>query len=100
MKIPYTESKTGIKVVDSVYLDRVKDVYDQHYLERYYTADETTQTVYEYPLFRDNMHAYEFDEGIQASITKNGIHNATTLTEATKTSMYQNNTDTVALIEN
>lgn len=100
LKIPYTQSKTGIKVVDSTYLDRVKDVYDQHYLERYYTTDETTQTVYEYPLFRDSIHSYEFDEGLQASITKNGIHNATTLTEATKTSIYQNNTDTVTLIEN
>lgn len=100
LKIPYTLGSTGIKIVDSVYLDRVKDVYDQHYPERYYTIDETTQTVYEYPLFRDSMHSYEFDEGIQASITKNGIHNATTLTEAAKTSIYQNNTDTVALIEN
>ena len=100
IEIPYTLGSTGIKVVDSVYLDRVKDVYDQHYLERYYTVDETAQTVYEYPLFRDSMHAYEFDEGLQASITKNGIHNATTLTEATKTSIQQNNTDTVTLIEN
>ena len=47
-----------------------------------------------------NLHAYEFDEGLQASITKTGIHNATTLTEATKTSIQQNNTDTVTLIEN
>ena len=100
IEIPYTLGSTGIKIVDSTYLDRVKDAYDQHYLERYCTTDETTQTVYEYPLFRDSMHAYEFDEGMQASITKNGIHNAITLTEATKTSMYQNNTDTVALIEN
>lgn len=47
-----------------------------------------------------NLHTYEFDEGLQASITKTGIHNATTLTEATKTSIQQNNTDTVTLIEN
>ena len=100
LKIPYTLGSTGIKVVDNAYLSRVQDVYDQHYLERYYTINETTQTVYEYPLFRDSMHTYEFDEGLQASITKTGIHNATTLTEATKTSIQQNNTNTVTLIEN
>lgn len=100
LKVPYTLGLAGIKIVDNTYLSRVQDVYDQHYLERYYTIDETIQTVYEYPLFRDSMHTYEFDEGLQASITKTGIHNATTLTEATKTSIQQNNTDTVTLIEN
>ena len=99
MKIPYTESKTGIKVVDSTYLDRVKDVYDQHYLERYYTADETTQTVYEYPLFRDSMHAYEFDEGFDQSIKKVGVMISPEFTETTDVNMVKGNTKTTKLIE-
>lgn len=99
IEIPYTLGSTGIKIVDSVYLDRVKDVYDQHCLERYYTVDETTQTVYEYPLFRDSMHSYEFDEGFDQSIKKVGVMISPEFTETTDVNMVKGNTKTTKLIE-
>ena len=40
LKIPYTESKTGSKVVDAIYRDRVQDVYEQYGQAIYYTIDE------------------------------------------------------------
>lgn len=39
LKIPYTESKTGSKIVDAVYRDRVEDVYEQYGTAMYYTLD-------------------------------------------------------------
>lgn len=103
LKIPYTLGSTGIKIVDSTYLDRVKDVYDQHYPERYYTIDETTQTVYEVPVNTDkntNFYVYEYDEGLQASIKKTGIANFTDLREVNNTmSIKQNLTEIDSLIE-
>ena len=41
LKIPYTESKTGSKVVDSYYRDRVNDMYNQFGCAPYYTLDES-----------------------------------------------------------
>ena len=43
LKIPYTQSKTGSKIVDGVYRDRVQDVYEQFGTASYYTHDETNQ---------------------------------------------------------
>ena len=43
LKIPYTESKTGSKIVDEVYRDRVIDLYEQEGQAGYYTIDETNQ---------------------------------------------------------
>ena len=43
LKIPYTESKTGSKIVDVAYRDRVQSVYEQYGQAEYYTIDETTQ---------------------------------------------------------
>ena len=43
LKIPYTQSKTGSKVVDSIYRDRVQDLYEQEGLAGYYTIDEENQ---------------------------------------------------------
>lgn len=40
LKIPYTSSKTGSKVVDSVYRDRVNDCAEQFGQANYYTLDE------------------------------------------------------------
>ena len=40
LKIPYTESKTGSKIVQSVYRDRVSDMYEQFGYAPYYTLDE------------------------------------------------------------
>ena len=40
LKIPYTESKTGSKIVDSFYRDRVSSVYEQYGSAPYYTLDE------------------------------------------------------------
>jgi len=45
LKIPYTESKTGSKIVQSVYRDRVVDVYVQGCPERYYTLSDTDFTL-------------------------------------------------------
>lgn len=43
--IPYTQSLTGAKIVDSVYRDRVIDVYEQFGSANYYTIDETNKNV-------------------------------------------------------
>lgn len=43
LKIPYTQSKTGSKVVDDGYRDRVQDVYEQEGKADYYTIDEENQ---------------------------------------------------------
>ena len=40
LKIPYTQSKTGSKIVDEVYRDRVIDLYEQQGQAGYYTIDE------------------------------------------------------------
>ena len=37
LKIPYTESKTGSKIVNSIYRDRVNDMYEQFGHANYYT---------------------------------------------------------------
>ena len=41
LKIPYTESKTGSKIVNSVYRDRVSDMYEQFGYAPYYTLSDT-----------------------------------------------------------
>ena len=43
LKIPYTESKTGSKIVDAAYRDRVQDMYEQYGYAPYYTIDEENQ---------------------------------------------------------
>nr|DAH14855.1 MAG TPA: L SHAPED TAIL FIBER PROTEIN [Caudoviricetes sp.] len=43
LKIPYTQSKTGSKIVDGGYRDRVQDVYEQFGTASYYTHDETNK---------------------------------------------------------
>ena len=43
LKIPYTQSKTGSKIVDAAYRDRVQDVYEQYGTAMYYTLDEENQ---------------------------------------------------------
>ena len=40
LKIPYTQSKTGSKIVDVAYRDRVIDLYEQEGQAGYYTIDE------------------------------------------------------------
>ncbi len=40
LKIPYTLSKTGSKIVNAVYRDRVKCVYDMGFVQGYYALDE------------------------------------------------------------
>lgn len=40
LKIPYTESKTGSKIVNATYRDRVNDMADQFGSANYYTLDE------------------------------------------------------------
>ncbi len=43
LKIPYTLSKTGSKIVDAAYRDRVEDLYQQNGEALYYTIDEENQ---------------------------------------------------------
>lgn len=43
LKIPYTQSKTGSKIVDVAYRDRVIDLYKQEGQAGYYTIDEENQ---------------------------------------------------------
>ena len=43
LKIPYTESKTGSKIVDAAYRDRVQDLYEQTGEALYYTIDEENE---------------------------------------------------------
>lgn len=43
LKIPYTESKTGSKIVDVAYRDRVQDLYEQTGEALFYTIDEENQ---------------------------------------------------------
>ena len=40
LKIPYTESKTGSKIVDSIYRDRVNDMAEQFGFANYYTLQD------------------------------------------------------------
>ena len=45
LKIPYTESKTGSKIVDSVYRNRVADMYNQFGYAPYYTLSDSNFTL-------------------------------------------------------
>lgn len=45
LKIPYTLSKTGSKIVDSQYRNRVQDVYDAQGYAPYYTLSDTDFTL-------------------------------------------------------
>lgn len=62
LKIPYTLSKTGSKIVDSVYRDRVSDMYNQFGYAPYYTllegANFTLPQGELYGLLSDNAWVY------------------------------------------
>ena len=45
LKIPYTQSKTGSKIVSSPYRDRVSDMYNQFGYAPYYTLSDTNFTL-------------------------------------------------------
>ena len=45
LKIPYTESKTGSKIVNSIYRDRVNDMAEQFGYAPYYTLSDTDFTL-------------------------------------------------------
>lgn len=45
LKIPYTESKTGSKIVNSIYRDRVNDMYEQFGYAPYYTLSDNNFTL-------------------------------------------------------
>lgn len=45
LKIPYTEAKTGSKIVDSNYRSRVEDCYEQFGTGNYYVLDEDNKEV-------------------------------------------------------
>ena len=45
LKIPYTQSKTGSKIVDGGYRDRVQDMYNQFGYTHYYTLGDTDFTL-------------------------------------------------------
>ena len=43
LKIPYTQSKTGSKIVDVAYRDRVEDCYNQYGTGNYYLFSSATE---------------------------------------------------------
>ena len=45
MKIPYTQTKDGKKIVDSIYRDRVEDEYGQAGFTPYYTLSDIDYTM-------------------------------------------------------
>lgn len=45
LKIPYTQSKTGSKIVDGGYRDRVQDMYEQYGYTHYYTLGDKDYTL-------------------------------------------------------
>lgn len=45
LQIPYTLSKTGSKIVDATYRDRVQDMYEQFGYANYYTLSDTDVTL-------------------------------------------------------
>jgi hypothetical protein len=51
LKIPYTESKTGSKIVDSIYRDRVNDMAEQFGYANYYTLSDTDFTLPQVELY-------------------------------------------------
>ena len=51
LKIPYTESKTGSKIVDSIYRDRVADMSAQFGFAPYYTLSDTDFTLPQVELY-------------------------------------------------
>ena len=55
LKIPYTESKSGSKIVDVAYRDRVQDVYSQGFDKYYYTLDEANKSVDELTGFNQTL---------------------------------------------
>lgn len=67
LKIPYTESKTGSKIVDAVYRDRVQDVYSQGFDKYYYTLDEATKSVDELTGFNQTLSISKTDN---STVTK------------------------------
>ena len=44
--IPYSESKTGSRIVEQFYRDRIEDIYDQYGFANYYTLAETVKENY------------------------------------------------------
>lgn len=55
LKIPYKESKSGSKIVDVAYRDRVQDVYSQGFDKYYYTLDEANKSVDELTGFNQTL---------------------------------------------
>lgn len=51
LKIPYTESKTGSKIVNSIYRDRVNDMANQFGYANYYTLSDTDFTLPQVELY-------------------------------------------------
>ena len=51
LKIPYTKSKTGCKVVNAIYRDRVNDMADQFGYANYYTLSDTDFTLPQVELY-------------------------------------------------
>ncbi len=67
LKIPYTESKSGSKIVDVAYRDRVQDVYSQGFDKYYYTLDEATKSVDELTGFNQTLSISKTDD---STVTK------------------------------
>ena len=63
VEIPYTLSKTGSKIVDEVYRDRVKDLFEQVGYNEYFTIDEGNQT-FTLPTHRFDNVVSRYENGI------------------------------------
>ena len=67
LKIPYTQSKTGSKIVDAFYRDRVQDVYSQGFDKYYYTLDEANKSIDELTGFNQTLSVSKTDD---STVTK------------------------------
>lgn len=67
LKIPYTESKPGSKIVDVAYRDRVQDVYSQGFDKYYYTLDDANKSVDELTGFNQTLSISKTDD---STVTK------------------------------
>ena len=84
LKIPYTLSKTGSKIVDVAYRDRVQDLYSQNGEALYYTIDEQNQN---FTLPMGEVYGMITQKAnVELTNLTNGLANVICTTAPTKTS--------------
>ena len=84
IQIPYTLSKTGAKIVDVAYRDRVQDLYEQTGEAMYYTIDEQNQN---FTLPMGEVYGMITQKAnVELTNLTNGLANVICTTAPTKTS--------------